>query len=163
MRKLLVLLLVVAVALTACNAFSVEDGVLSFDVIVSQDVINRLVSDTARRATDRGDNVLFDDITNVELIEPNTIRVFGNGSQDGTAFSGSYDLEMHAESGALRLAVTAVDVPGISLDDPRLVAANADLTEAFSDQIVSEQGEGPISEVVIEDGALRIGIAAPLE
>lgn len=163
-RKLfLVTFAVFVLALSACNNVRIEDGNLSIDITVSEATLNT-IAERANNEANAGtsDDVLFDQVTRVEMIEPDIIRVFGEAEVDGVVRSGSYDVQIGAASGALRLAIVDVDMEGVTLDDPRLAAANAKLQEAFADQLRSEGGEGPISGARIEDGALKLEIDAPL-
>lgn len=165
MRKMAVafLVLLLALAATACGSFQIQDGVVTIDFSISEATVNRIIDSAMRNSVDRGDDVLFDEVTGVDLIEPDIIRVFGTATVDGNPVQGSYDLRIGAESGALRLEVANVDVPGVTLDDPRLVQANAEMAAAFADQIEAERGRGVISRAEIRDGELQLLIEAPLE
>ncbi len=164
MRKLTVFLFILVAGLTmsACDAISVDDGVLTIDLSISETTINDIITTAIERGSNTGEDVLFDAVTGVDLIEPDTIRVFGTGTDNGAPIAGSYDLQIGAEAGALKLAITAVDVPGVTLGDPRLVQANEELTRSFSNQVVAEGGEGVISSAGIQGGELQLRIAAPL-
>ncbi len=154
---------VLMLALSACNMVRIEDGMLSIDVTVTEAMLNTIVERANREANARrSEDVLFDEVTRIDLIEPDIIRVFGEAEVDGVVRSGSYDVQIGATSGALQLAIVDVDVEGVTLDDPRLADANAELQEAFADQVQSEGGNGPISSARIEDGALKLEIDAPL-
>lgn len=164
MRKLSILLLAVLALglLTGCGAISMEDGVITVDISLPETTINQLISQSFSQGGTTGEDPLFNTITGVELIEPDLIRVFGEGQQDGAPVSGSYDVSVGAEDGALRLAMVDVAVPGVSLDDPRVVEANRLLTESFNNQVRNEGGQGVIQSAAIENNALRLVIAADL-
>lgn len=164
MRKVMVAIVCLAAVamLAGCNMFSLDDGVLTIDINISEQSINNIIAQAMRENVDRGEDILFDPVTNVEMIEPNIMRIYGTADVNGQRVDGSYDLQIGAESGALKLAVTAVDVPGVTLEDPRLVRGNKVLSDAFTDQVTTEGGRGPIQSVTIEDGGLHLTIAAPL-
>lgn len=151
-----------AAVLAGCGAISMDDGVVTLDFSISEQTINNLITRATNESIDRGDNLLFDEVTSVDLIEPDIIRIFGEGTAEGQPFSGSYDMRVGAEEGALRLAVVDVDVPGVGLDDPRVVRANMEMQNSFSEQVVNEGGQGVVQSATIRDGALRLVIAAPL-
>ncbi len=154
------LVLVLALASTACGMMSVstEGGELTIEVNVSEDQVNRMVGNVLRTGTDK--EFLFEDVTSVDLLEPNVIRVFGEMA-DGT--SGSYDMTIDAADETLQLEVVAVDVPGVTLDDPRVQAANDELAEAFLNSARSDgEGGGVVDAAVVAD-ELVLTIKAPLE
>lgn len=165
MRKLAAIVgaLLIVMGLSGCGAVTMQDGVLTVDFAISEETINNIIATSARESVNRGDDVIFDRVTGVDLIEPDIIRVFGDTMTDGNPVSGSYDVRVGAESGALKLSIAAVEVPGVSLDDARLVKANADLAKAFGDQVANERGQGVISGASIQDGQLQLQLSAALE
>lgn len=152
------LVLVLALASTACGMMSVstEGGELTIEVNISEDQVNRMVGNVLRTGTDK--EFLFEDVTSVDLLEPNVIRVFGEMA-DGT--SGSYDMTIDAADETLQLEVVAVDVPGVTLDDPRVQAANDELAEAFLNNARSD-GEGGVVDAAVVADELVLTIKAPL-
>lgn len=153
------LLLVLSLALTACGIMSVstEDGELTISVNVSETQANRIVSNAI--GGDKEDDFLFDDVTSVDLMEPNVIRIFGT-TADGV--SGSYDMTIGVVDEAIRLEVVAVDVPGITLDDPRVQSANDELAKAFLDSARTDNEAGGVTEVAVVGDELVFTIKAPL-
>lgn len=153
------LVLVLALASTACGMMSVstEGGELTIEVNISEDQVNRMVGNVLRTGTDK--EFLFEDVTSVDLLEPNVIRVFGEMA-DGT--SGSYDMTIDAAGETLQLEVVAVDVPGVTLDDPRVQAANDELAEAFLNNARSD-GQGGVVDAAVVTDELVLTIKAPLE
>lgn len=153
------LILVLALASTACGIMSVstEGGELTIGVNISEDQVNRMVGNVLKTGTDK--EFLFEDVTSVDLLEPNVMRVFGTMT-DGT--SGSYDMTIDAADETLKIEVVAVDVPGVTLDDPRVQAANDELAEAFLNSARSDgEGGGVVDAAVVAD-ELVLTIKAPL-
>ncbi len=83
------LAMVFVIALAACSNLSVEDGQASFDVNLDEDAINSLVE----AVDERTDARLLDDITSIDFIEPDVVRVAG--TKDGQP--GSFDMTFTAE------------------------------------------------------------------
>jgi hypothetical protein len=156
---LAILILVLALATSACGVTSIgrEGDELTINVNLSEDQVNALFGTVFRNNTD--DDFLFEDISSVDLIEPNVIRAFGE-TADGE--SGSYDVTIDVVDQALKLEVVAVDVPGVTLDDPRVQAANEELTQAFRESANSTD-EGGVAEVGVVDDELIFTIRAPLD
>lgn len=159
-RMLLVtLLLLLSLVSTACGIMSVstEGGELTITVNVSESQANRLISNVF--TTNDGDDFLFTEITSVDLIEPNIMRVAG-ATADGTA--GTYDLTIDVVDEAIKIEVIAVDVPGVTMEDPRVQAANDELEQAFLDSARDDGGEGGVAEVAVVADELVFTIRAPL-
>lgn len=159
-KRLLVtcLLLVFSLVSTACGITSVstEGGELTMSVNLSESQTNRLI-DTVFTNND-GDDYLFTEITGVDLVEPNIMRVSGT-TADGA--SGTYDLTIGVVDEAIEIEVVAVDVPGVTMDDPRVQAANDELERAFL-QNASSESDGGVTEIAVVGDELVFTIKAPL-
>ncbi len=153
-----VLIMVLSLALVACGALSIDtdDGVLTVTVRLSENQVNSVISGVF--TNDVNNEFLFDRLESVDLIEPDIIRVFGTTAEGA---SGSYDLAVAAESEALKFEVVAVDIPGVSIDDPRIEAANDDLAEAFLDT-AADGDSGGVAEAGVVGDELVLTIRAPL-
>src|SRR5690606_12291356 len=153
------LVLVLALVSTACGIMSVstEGGELTIGVNISENQVNTLTGNVFQ--TDTGDEFLFDQITSVDLLEPNVMRVFGT-TADGTA--GRYHMTTDPADETLQLEVVAVDVPGVTLDDPRVQAANDELAEAFLNNARSDGESGGVTDVAVVADELVLTIKAPL-
>lgn len=154
-----VLVLVMALASTACGIMSVstEGGELTITVNVSETQMNRIIGNVFR--ADSQDEFLFEDVTSVDLLEPDVIRVFGTTAEGA---SGSYDMTIAAEDEAIRLEVASVDVPGVTMDDPRVQAANDELAEAFLNSARSDGESGGVVDVSVVADELVVTVKAPL-
>lgn len=162
--RLLVLLLslFLLAGTTACNVIQINDGVVTVNVGISESTVNSIIERTLGATNNAGGtDFLFTQITGVDLIEPDTVRVFGNFNRDGGVVTGSYDLAVASADGALQMQVASVDVPGVGIDDPRVQAANAALARAFQQQAATE-ADGRFASVQVVDGELRFSIEAPL-
>ena len=159
-KRLLIAVMILALAVisAACGVMSVstEGGELTINVNLNESQANRLIGNVF--TSNDGDDFLFSEISSVDLMEPNVIRVFGT-TADGA--SGSYDATIGVVDESLKIEVTAVDVPGVTLDDPRVQAANDELAQAFLDNARSN-GEGGVAGVAVVGDELRFTIKAPL-
>jgi len=159
-KRLLIACLLLAFALvsTACGIASVstEGGELTITVNVSESQANRLIDNVF--TSNDGDDYLFTQITGVDLIEPDIMRVSGT-TADGA--SGTYDLTIGVVDEAIKIEVVAVDVPGVTMDDPRVQAANDELERAFLEN-ASSDGGGGVTNVAVVGDELVFTIKAPL-
>ena len=160
-KRLFVAVMILALALvsTACGVMSVstEGGELTINVNLSESQANRLIGNVI--TSNEGDDFLFTEISSVDLIEPNIMRVSGS-TADGA--SGTYDLTIDVVDEALKIEVVAVDVPGVTLDDPRVQAANDELAQAFLDSARSDGESGGVADVAVVADELIFTIKAPL-
>ncbi|MEZ4735526.1 MAG: hypothetical protein R3E79_51195 [Caldilineaceae bacterium] len=91
---------------------------------------------------------------------PTLSALFGTRNQGGSTIEGSFDVQTAVEQGALRANVSAVNIPGVSLDSPIIQQINNELSRAFTEQI-SQQQEGAISSVQVTEDALSLVIEVP--
>ncbi len=157
----LVLGVFLLVGTTACDIIQVNDGVVTVNVGISESTVNAIIDRTLATGQETESDFLFQQITGVDLIEPDTVRVFGNFDENGSPVVGSYDLTVASADGRLQMQVARVDVPGVGVDDPRVQAANSALARAFQQQAQSES-DGRFTSVQVADGELRFTIEAPL-
>lgn len=159
-KRFLIAVLILALALVsaACGmtSFSTEGGELAITVNLSASRINRLMNNVYM--SNDGDEFLFTEITDVALVEPNVLRVSGSTADGAT---GTYDMTIGVVDEAIKLEVVAVDVPGVTMDDPRVQAANDELEQAFLDGARSE-GDGGVTNVAVVGDELVFTIKAPL-
>lgn len=160
-KRLLIAVMILALAVisAACGVMSVstEGGELTITVNLNESQANRLIGNVF--TSNDGDDFLFTEIASVDLIEPNIMRVSGS-TADGV--SGTYDLTIDVVDEALKIEVVAVDVPGVTLDDPRVQAANDELAQAFLDSARSDGESGGVADVAVVADELIFTIKAPL-
>jgi hypothetical protein len=155
----LALLALLALAVSACGiaGISREGSRLTVDVNMSEAQVNSLINLAIRNSGSVTSDFLLDQVTSVDLIEPDTMRVFGSAY----GVDGSYDMVIGAADGRLRLAVADVAIPGISLDDPRIEEANRELTEAFETSARS-QNDGRFASAGVSGDQLTMTIEVDL-
>lgn len=160
-KRLLIAVMILALAVisAACGVMSVstEGGELTINVNLNESQANRLIGNVF--TSNDGDDFLFTEIASVDLIEPNIMRVSGS-TADGV--SGTYDLTIDVVDEAVKIEVVAVDVPGVTLDDPRVQAANDELAQAFLDSARSDGESGGVADVAVVADELIFTIKAPL-
>lgn len=160
-KRLLIAVMILALAVisAACGVMSVstEGGELTINVNLNESQANRLIGNVF--TSNDGDDFLFTEIASVDLIEPNIMRVSGS-TADGV--SGTYDLTIDVVDEAVKIEVVAVDVPGVTLDDPRVQAANDELAQAFLDSARSDGERGGVADVAVVADELIFTIKAPL-
>lgn len=153
------MLIALLVTLTGCGIADIrrEGGQLAVDVNMSESQVNSLINLAIRNSGNVTSDFLLDQITSVDFIEPDTMRVFGSAG----GVEGSYDMTISAADGAMQIAVAEVNIPGITMDDPRIEKANESLTAAFTNSARSEN-DGRFTNAGIEGDQLTITIEVAL-
>jgi len=158
--RLCVGLVMIGLTSLACAIGGINIGKNSatIDVTLNQDQINQLLSNATVQADTSSDNSLLDKITSVEMHD-GFIRTFGTKTQpDGTELSGSYDVSFGVENGALKVKIIAVDLPGVDLNDPRIVRANQEMEKGFTEMVTESNGDVLFKEAIVKDGVLKLTI-----
>lgn len=140
--------------------FGLNSRALTITVNLDETMLNRILTQAQDSIVAVNGDVLFGEITNIDFQAPDTIRVFGTRNQGGSTIEGSFDVQTAVEQGALRANVSAVNIPGVSLDSPIIQQINNELSRAFTEQI-SQQQEGAISSVQVTEDALSLVIEVP--
>lgn len=155
---ILAVLAILAMTSLACS-FSTLDfrsGSTKIDLTLQEDEINTLLAESENHVDEH--DVLLKQVTSVDLNE-NYIRVFGvYDDASGKEATGSYDVEMHTENGALKAEIIGVDVDGADLDDPRIQRVNDELAESLAHSARESSGEVEFQSVVITDDALNMQV-----
>jgi hypothetical protein len=158
---LLIAFLVALLALTslACSIGGLTLGRNSatIDITLSDDQVDRMFA----RATlndEARDDVIFRHITGIDILD-GYIRVYGIAEMaDGSEVEGSYDVSIDAKNDVLVVQIIDVDIEGVTLDDPRIVDANQELTKELSEIVTESNGEVRFKEASVEDGELKMKV-----
>jgi hypothetical protein len=105
----------------------------------------------------------LDEVNRIELHD-GFIRFVGTRHQWGAAdVDGSLDLSLSSENNMLKAKLIAVDIPGLTLDDPCIVEANQEVEKALIEMVTDSHGEVLFKEVVVEEGVLRMKIQVHID
>jgi len=108
------------------------------EITLNQDEIDRL-SLNADVHTDGPYEQLLDDITRVELHD-GFIRYLGTKVQpDRADVDGSFNVSLEAENDVLKARIVAVNIPGIGLNDHRVVESNRELEYELTHVVIHSQ------------------------
>ncbi|RPI87930.1 MAG: hypothetical protein EHM41_03155 [Chloroflexi bacterium] len=148
------LLSVMILASLACSigGISVGKDSATIRINLNENQVNDWLRNTETR-NDSPDRQLLDNITAVEMHE-GYMRIFGE--DDGV--NGSFDVSIEAENDMLMAQIIDVDMPGVDMDDPRIVEANEELTEELSEMVTESNGEVLFKEAAVEEGELKLQI-----
>jgi hypothetical protein len=99
-------------------------------------------------------------LDNVRLqLHDGFLRFVGTNTQpDGSRVPGSIDLFLGAEDGRLVARIIAIDIPGISLDDPLVVEINHEMQVEFSQDLSADGAEVLFQDVQVTEEELRMKI-----
>lgn len=146
-------MLIVSLSCSLMN-IGLSGGGTQITIELKEDDINRMLQ---QRYTHQSDG-LFSEINGVD-IQDGLIRVFGDAKKaDGSMVSGSYDAVLKAENGALKAEITAVDIEGLSIDDPKVLQTNQELADEFGKAADESQGVYEFESVSLGNDVLKIVI-----
>jgi len=121
---------------------------------LKEDDMNRIIQQSNAHKKD----ALLSEETSVD-IQDGFIRVFGNAKKaDGSMVPGSYDATVKAENGALKVAITAVDIEGVTMDDPRVLKTNQELADDLGKAAAEGQGVFEFESVSLSNDVMKIVI-----
>jgi len=157
-----VALLVVMLTIVGCGPlnFGINTRAVTITVNLDEGMLNPLLSQVQDSVVAVNGEALLGKIDRIDFIEPDTIRVFGTRIQNGNTVEGSFDVNTVLDQGALSASISALTIPGLTMDSPVIQQINNELSAAFSEQI-SQQQEGTISSVQVTEDALNIVIEVP--
>lgn len=145
---------VMILASLACSigGITVGEDSATIRINLDEDQMNDWLRN-AETSNDSPDKRLLDKITAVEMHE-GYMRIFGE--DDGV--KGSFDVSVDAENDVLIAQIIDVDMPGVDMDDPRIVEANEELTKELSEMVTESNGEVLFKEAAVEEGELKLQI-----
>lgn len=139
--------------IAGCGNIQLQDGAVLVDVNLNESQVNDLVRNAAVNAQENGRSVMTE-ITNIEFLGNNTIRVNGTSTtNDGTTRAGSFDMMFGANNGALSVQVTNVNLENLTMDSPVIQRINERLAEGFA-RAASESENVSFQSVEVTDNQL---------
>ena len=106
---------------------------------------------------------LLDKVTAVE-IHDGFIRYVGTKTlADGSEAEGSFDLSVGAENDMLKARIVAVDIPGVDLNDARILKANAEMEADLTELLTDSSAQVLFKEVTATEGALRLKLLVHID
>jgi hypothetical protein len=157
-RIILVLLAVVIIITTmACSlgGININKTKAMIDITVTQDQVNTLLQN-ANESVTASDKRLMEKVTSVEMHE-GFVRIFGEDLKtDGTSVPGSFDVSVGAVNDELTVKIIAVDMPGVTLDDPRIVDTNTEMANELSKSVRETNGDVLFKEASVSESGLKL-------
>ena len=153
------ILTVLAFVTLACSigGLTLGDHSATVEFKLTEERLNEMVANIDSVNNSDPDNLL-DKITNIELHD-GYIRFFGEDTLlDGSQVSGNFDISLTAVDGNLVVALIAVDIPGVDMNDPRITKVNTELSKDFSDIVAESQGDVVFKEAKVEEDLLTFTI-----
>ncbi len=160
--SLLAPIALIMLVLAGCGPlnFGINSRAVTITVNLDEAMLNTLLTQAQESVVAINGDTLLGEITNIDFQAPDTIRVFGTRNQGGSTVEGSFDVQTAVEQGALKVNISAVNVPGMGMDSPVIQQINNELSRAFTEQI-SQQQEGAISSVTVTEDAVALLIEVP--
>jgi hypothetical protein len=147
----------------ACSlgGINIDQNKATIDITVTQDQINTLLQHTDADVT-ASDDRLMEKVTSVEMHD-GFIRIFGEDMKtDGSSVPGSFDVSIGAENDELNVQIIAVDMPGVTLDDPRIVETNNEIANDLTKSVRETNGDVLYKEVSVSESGLKLKMEVKL-
>jgi hypothetical protein len=156
---IIILLGMLVLSSLACSLGGVTlgDNAALIDITLNQDEINKFLNRVEVRQ-DYSRNRLLDKVSSVEMHD-GFVRVYGSDTRpDGSVVNGSFDVSFAAEDDILKVQIVAVNIPGIELNDPRIVKANQELSDELTQSVRDSNGDVQYKEASVQDGVLKMKV-----
>jgi len=132
---------------------------VTVDVTLSEDQVNAMIEKSTSNMVVDGDELLKS-VSEVEFHD-GFLRVFGvMEDPSGNDVNGSMDVTFGVDGEALDVEITAVDFEGISMDDPRITAANEEIERSLVESVSESNGEVKFLEADVSEAGLHLKIEA---
>lgn len=162
--SVMALLVMLAITASACSFNHVNVGPITqvVDITINQEQFNEGLPQSTIHMNGPYDRLL-DKVTDVE-IHDGFIRYVGTKTlADGSEAEGSFDLNIGAGNDMLKVRIVAVNIPGVDLNDPRIVKANDEMEAELTDMLTDSPGEVLFKEVKATEGALRMKLLVHID
>jgi hypothetical protein len=139
---LIAALSVILLATMACSigGLTINGNSATIDITLNQEQVNTLLTSVQVDPSDSNDRLL-DKVTSIEFHD-GFVRAIGTATdKSGKEISGSYDVSFSAANDVLVVKIIAVNISGVTMDDPRITTANQDIADGISKSISDSHGE----------------------
>jgi hypothetical protein len=163
-RKLPVLFTVMILAMialitSACSIYTPGMGEISqvVDITLNEDLFSQSSPTFKVHNHDFWEDLVID-VNHLELHD-GYLRFLGTRTMpDGSEADCSIDLSLGAENDMLAAKIIAVDIPGIALNDPKVIEINQELEATLSLKNLDPNAEILFKDVEVTEDALRIKV-----
>lgn len=131
------------------------------DNTLTQDMIDHLYLNADRQQGSPYDHLL-DEVTHVEMHD-GFIRFLGKRHlPDRSEVDASFELSLSAENDFLNTRIVVVDIPGVDLNDHRIVEANEELEYELT-HMVHTHADVLFKEGLVQEGVLRMKVQVSID
>jgi len=136
------ILAVMLLATMACSigGLTINGNSATIDVTLNQEQVNTLLTSAQVNIVDNNDRLL-DKVTAIEFHD-GFVRTTGTATdKSGKEITGSYDVSFSAANDVLVVKIIAVNIAGVTMDDPRITTANQEIADGINKSISDSHGE----------------------
>ncbi len=162
--KIFLIISILLLTSLACSmgGVTIDKGKATIDVTLTEEQVNKLLQN-AKVDVEVSAESLLKKVTSVEMHD-GFIRVFGEDQlPDGTPVQGSFDVSVNALNDELNIQIISTDIPGVSMDDPRILDANAELEKALTKSVSETNGEVLFKEASVSDAGLKLKLEVKIQ
>ncbi len=162
--KIILIMAVLLMTTIACSmgGVTIDKNKATIEVTLTEDQVNKLLTN-AQVDVEVSAESLLKKVTSVEMHD-GYVRVFGEDQlPDGTPVQGSFDVSVNAANDELKIQILSVNIPGVSMNDPRIIEANAELEKALSKAVSNSYNEVLFKEASATEAGLKLKMEVKLE
>ncbi len=143
------------IAASGCGNLGYENGVVSVDVTLSAETLNRIVDNVGIESDD-----FVGKIEKIELIEPNIMRITGDFKLLGKERKGSIDFAIETGQDGVQVNAVNSTIPGMDGDSPAIQAFSNALAKALG-AFAAENGDekAGVTDIKVKDGQLVLTLS----
>ena len=149
-RKILVLftLALLMIAALGCSNFGYENGMVTVDVTLGVDTLNKIVDNVGIDSDD-----FVGKIEQIGLLEPNIMRITGDFKLLGKENKGSVDFSITEGANGVKVDVISSTIPGVD-ENSKGVSAFTNALEGALNAFANKDGKGGITDIKVKDEQL---------
>ena len=156
---ILVVLALVVLTSLACSigGLTISGNKATVDITLTEDQLNQMIAKSASNTVVDGKELLTK-VTKVEFYG-GYLRAYGTmQNSGGDDVDGNMDLAFSTKDDVLVVKIIAVDFPGITMDDPRIVDANNEIAKSLTESVTESNGEVKFLDANVNKDGLHLKI-----
>ena len=152
------ILALLVIAASGCSNLGYENGVVTIDVTLSADKLNKMV-DSIKIDNDN----FVGKIERIDLLEPNIMRISGDFKLLGKERKGSIDFAITRGEAGVQVDAVSSTIAGVDANTPVVRAFSNALASTLNAFAAKNSDGGGITDIKVKDDALVITVGVKVK